>query len=332
MEGRIIPFLSSLSLTYREAWGLELGLDMTPDEIIHIQPRRARVRYVLAYRKELENQSPRPPNLYREIADTTGLTYNQVAADIRDAKRWDESNQGGTITAPDAPKQEQGSYSAWVVESNSPVRSRKPAKRVLMRGAVYDIETTDFGTEGYAGYVVCCCILPLDTEDVQTLAIRFDEHGDDRRLVQEVAAALNEYDILIGHNIAAFDANFLNSRLMFHGYPVLNTAMLFDTFQVAKALGIKTRKGLGNLMDYFGLPGIKTTIFRTSWNNVRSPYVDEFNEAMTDILYHCEHDVLGNRMLFDVEYPYALSMKTNPFKISKMISTSWGIDNLEATA
>lgn len=306
---------------------------MTPDAIKSAPNRRERARHVLAYFNRLRAESPRPPNLYRVISEETDLTYNQVAADCRDARKA-ECNGGGAgeDNATAAGIGEQGVYPMAVIESNGPRRNRKPAKRVLMRGAVYDIETTDFGTEGYAGYVVCCCILPLDSDEVQTLSIRFDEHGDDRRLVQEIAAALNEYDILIGHNIAAFDANFLNSRLMFHGYPVLNTAMLFDTFQVAKALGIKTRKGLGNLMDYFGLPGIKTTIFRTSWNNVRSPYVDEFNDAMRDILYHCEHDVLGNRMLFDVEYPYALAMKTNPFKISKMISAAWGLDSLEDAA
>ena len=239
---------------------------------------------------------------------------------------------GATNTTPPVEPTDTKVYAEWLPESNSPKRHRQPAKRVLMRAAVYDVECTDFNSEGYAGYLICCCILPLDRDDVQTLAIRFEEHGDDRRLVREVAAALNEYDILIGHNIQAFDANFLNSRLMFHGYPVLNTSLVFDTFQVAKALSIKTRKGLGNLMDYFGLDGTKTTIFRTSWNNVRSPYVDEFNEAMTEIQYHCGQDVFGNRALFDVLYGYALSMKTNPFKISKMISTSWGIDNLEDVA
>jgi DNA polymerase elongation subunit (family B) len=315
---------------------------MTPDEIKAAPTRAERKRRVLAYYNRLRGMASRPKNLYRAISEETNLTYNQIAADCRDARKEADNTEGGAAPAPDV--RETGEYEAvrvevsepsnadWTPVIEGPKRNRQPAKRVFMRSAVYDIETTDFGTEGYSGYVICCCILPLDTDEVQTLSIRFDEHSDDRRLVREIAAALNEYDILIGHNIASFDGNFLNSRLMFHGYPVLNTSMLFDTFQVAKALSIKTRKGLGNLMDYFGLPGIKTTIFRTSWNNVRSPYIDEFNEAMNDILYHCRHDVLGNRMLFDVLYPYSLAMKANPFKISKMLSMSWGMDNLENIA
>lgn len=305
---------------------------MTPEAIKEAPTRTERKRHVLAYFNRLRAQSPRPPNLYRAISEETDLTYNQVAADCRDARKECSESGADKAAAPAADKEGMKVYPNIGIESIGPKRNRLPAKRVLMQGAVYDLETTDFGTEGYAGYLICCCILPLDCDTMQTLSIRFDEHGDDRRLVREVAAALNEYDILIGHNIQSFDANFLNSRLMFHGYPVLNTSLIFDTYQVAKALSIKTRKGLGNLMDYFGLEGTKTTIFRTSWNNVRSPYVDEFNGAMTEILYHCGQDVEGNRRLFDILYPYALSMKTNPFKISKMLSMAWGIDNLEATA
>jgi hypothetical protein len=264
-----------------------------------------------------------------------GVCVEDVTPDV--TQRADAILQGTAAPVdppPTAPPDMRatGVYPAWIAGDGGPKRARQLAKRVLMRAAIWDLETTDFGTEGYSGYVICCCILPLDTDDVKTLSIRFDEHGDDRRLVRELAAALNEYDIWIGHNLTAYDCNYMNSRLMFHGYPVLNTAMIFDTYQVAKALAIKTRKGLGNLLDYFGLPGEKTTIFRTSWNNVRSPYVDEFNEAMTEIQYHCGQDVMGNRALFDVLYPYSLAMKTNPFKISKMISAAWGLDNLEGTA
>lgn len=34
---------------------------------------------------------------------------------------------------------------------------------VGMRTAVFDLECTDFTTDGYAGLLVCCSVLPLDT-------------------------------------------------------------------------------------------------------------------------------------------------------------------------
>jgi len=196
---------------------------------------------------------------------------------------------------------------------------RKKASRVLLRAAVYDIEVTDFKTEGYGGIMIMCCVLPLDSERVKTFGLRFDDQRDDRRVMDEIRAELAQYDILIGHNIASFDANWLNSRLMYHGMSPMRTHLYFDTYQVAKGLGIKTWKNLGNLLDYFGLEGEKTSIYRTSWMNITSPHKSEFDRAYQDIQYHCEQDVIGNRNLFDVMYPYALANgRGNPFKLSKM--------------
>ena len=284
---------------------------------------------------------------YDQLAEAWATTRGTIAGLVRDWRAQNDRAQVGeecgprAATGEDTPLQgfgvhilsqndageSSGETTSERVEHEAnddpPQREaerRPPASRVMMRAAVYDIETTDFGTEGYAGHLVTCCILPLESEDVITLSITFDEHENDLRLLREVAAALNSYDILIGHNIQAFDANWLNSRLMYHRLAVLNTSLVFDTYQVAKSLAIRTRKGLGNLLDYFGLEGVKTTIYRTSWNNIRSPYRGEFEHTLAEIEYHCQQDVIGNRNLFDVLYPYALSMRANPFKLSKMMS------------
>lgn len=278
-----------------------------------------------------------PTLTYEDVAAKLSLSRGQVAHDLSRYRKEhgltsrDMLTRKQDATRTSVPKS--GIMESSVEdrrESQEPhQRRRAPARRVLMRGAVMDIECTDFGTEGYAGYVICCSVLPLDEDDVQTLEIRYDEHGDDRRLVQEIRDLLGTFDILVGHNLQAFDLNYLNSRLMFHGMPVLNTSLVFDTYQVAKSLAIKTRKSLGNLIDYFGLEGTKTSIYRTSWNNVRSPYLGEFTDAMKDIVFHCEQDVIANRNLFDVMYPYALSMRANPFKVSKMMAMGWSEDQMQ---
>ena len=175
---------------------------------------------------------------------------------------------------------------------------------VQMRTAIFDIEVTDFKTEGYKGFLVCCSILSLDRDQPKTFAIRFEERGDDRRLLRDVLSELCTYDILSGHNIAAFDLPWLYSRALYHKvrgeiFPLRRWAY-FDTFQTAKALGLSTSKSLGNLSDFFGLNGIKTRIYPTSWSDVRSPYRQEFDAALADIVHHCEHDVRANRKLFDV--------------------------------
>ena len=203
------------------------------------------------------------------------------------------------------------------------------SRRTLLRAAVFDLETTSFTTEGYSGYIICCCVLPLDTDEVTTLKIQYDEHGNDRRLVKEIAEYLAQFDFLIGHNITTYDQAFLNSRLMFHrqrdirkrgssDMPMsMRTTWLFDTYQVLRSMNLLTRKSLGNLIDYFGIEGEKTAIQRTSWNDVRSYDEDEFNASMDEIIYHCSQDVIANRNLFDLIYPTALGLGTNPFKLSK---------------
>jgi hypothetical protein len=258
---------------------------------------------------------------WAEIYDAVGVTrgFKRFSCDVRD---YDEATRPDAVETtheregtPEAYHKTAPEHSAETLKS--PRRPKAP--RVMMNAAVYDIEVTDFGTEGYSGFMILCSILPLNTGFPQTLGLRFDDRTDDRRVMGEIANALSKYDILIGHNVAAFDANWMNSRLMFHGMKPMHAHLYFDTYQVARGLAIKTRKGLGNLLDYFGLEGEKTAIYRTSWNKIRSPHEAEFNEAYQDIKYHCEQDVIGNRNLFDVMYPYALANgRANPFKLSKM--------------
>lgn len=194
----------------------------------------------------------------------------------------------------------------------------------LNETVVFDIETTDFGTDGYLGRLVCCSFLPLGSNEVETLAIRFEDGGNDKELLIEVAKKLAQYRFHIGHNIATFDYGWLNARLMYHGLEPLDGAVYFDTFQVAKSLAIKTSKSLGNLIDYFGLEGIKTTIYRTSWSKVLSPDRDEFEDGLADIVYHCEHDVKANRNLYYPMHWYGIKNgRTNPWKITKFRNSHW---------
>lgn len=245
-----------------------------------------------------------------------------VARDLYEEARG-EARKRVTEAMADTPAAELLPQSSQAV-----IRQAKPRKfrmpHVTLSAAVFDIEVTDFGTEGYSGRMICTSVLPIGTDTVTTCSIRFDEHGDDRRVLRETIAALRQYDILIGHNIAAFDLNWLHSRWLYHNARGSDVGdwprwVYIDTYQLPKSSALKTRKSLGNLGDYFGLGGTKTSIYKASWSNVSSIYEDEFNETMAEVIYHCEQDVLMNRDLFDVIWNDALSMRNNPLKVSK-----WG--------
>jgi len=299
------------SLTYEQV-AAEMGLSRSTVAHLLLDHRRLRDKVgVLKYER--------------------GLTHEQIAAEL-------ELSQSHVVRLLEEYRQARGGKMPSAGESRIdpglatqqgdgvllPQKKRKPAVRVLLRAAVYDIEVTDFGTEGWGGRMILCCVLPLESDTVKTIGIRFDERGDDRRVLREIGEELAKYDILIGHNIASFDMNWLNSRFMFYGMPPMKTHLYFDTYQVAKGLGIKTRKSLGNLLDYFNLDGEKTSVYRTSWLKVLSPHKWEFEEGYKDIAYHCEQDVIGNRNLFDVMYPYALANgRVSPFKLSKMRNGTW---------
>lgn len=197
------------------------------------------------------------------------------------------------------------------------LKRRPPAERRMLEAAVFDLETTDFGTEGYEGHLLMCSILPLREDTPTTLSIKYEDRGDDSRLLVQVFEALWKYDVLIVQNGAAFDLNWLNSRRSYYGMPHLRTWLYFDTYQTAKSLGLATRKSLGNLGDYYGLDGEKTAVQKTSWSKVRSPYKEEFDAALESIIYHCEEDVKLTRNLWDVLFTEALVLSNNQFKKTK---------------
>ena len=185
---------------------------------------------------------------------------------------------------------------------------------VRLRAAVFDIECMNFKAVGETNFLICTSILPLDRDEVETLSIRYDEKNKDIRLLKDVITALEKYDILIGHNIASFDMNWLHSRLMYHGLPTPQKRWLYyDTYQRAKTMAIKAeRKSLGHLIDFFDLKGIKTAVLPRAWRNVASRTRKEHDHALQEIALHCEYDVYANREVFHAMYPHDRGMRNLP--------------------
>lgn len=188
------------------------------------------------------------------------------------------------------------------------------------RFAVFDIETTDLAAVGRQGFLVCCSILPLEADEPYTLTLAFGENsGSDRRLVADVLGELSRYDFLVGHNVTAFDLNWLNTRRTLHGLPAMRRWFVFDTYQVARSLALRvTRKSLAFLCDAYGIECIKTGVYPSAWHEIRSGTEWEFRAAMDDITYHCEQDVLANRRLFERLWCDAFGLPNNPLKLYKV--------------
>lgn len=248
-----------------------------------------------------------------EIVRRRVLNKEGKPASSRTARRWrqywKESAHPHDIIYQNLPKID--------INSERVPPTRPKAAPRLLDAAIFDLETSDFGTEGYEGHLVACSILPLRSSEPLTLSIKYEDGEDDSRFLADVFAELWKYDVLIAQNGAEFDLNWLNSRRSYYGMPQLRTWLYFDTYQTAKTLGLKTRKSLGNLGDYYGLEGEKTAVQKTSWSKIRSPYRVEFERTMCDIIYHCEQDVILTRNLWDVLFTEALVLAQNQFKTTK---------------
>jgi len=186
---------------------------------------------------------------------------------------------------------------------------------VTLKSAVFDIEVMDFKSGGLLNHMICTSVLPLDSDEITTIKLEFSDEGNDVRVLEETINELCKYDILIGHNIIAFDFNWINSRLMYHDMPQMPKRWLYyDTYFAAKRMAIKSaRKSLGFLGDYFKLDGEKTAVMPVAWQRVASRNEKEFNLGMREIVYHCEQDVVLNRNLFYALWPRDRAANNLPF-------------------
>ena len=176
----------------------------------------------------------------------------------------------------------------------------------LNRSVVFDIEvlSPSFNNMGkYSHFMLCASFLPLDTGEVYTLKMEYEDQRDDRRLIRDVVQELTKYQFIIGHNVKGYDINWLHTRLMFYGWPTPPELRLFyyDTYSACRRIPIQHRKGLGNLLDFFRIRDAeKTRIMPIEWDRIRSPHVGDFEAAMVDVVYHCEQDVISNRKIYDI--------------------------------
>jgi hypothetical protein len=204
------------------------------------------------------------------------------------------------------------------------IKQKKEYPPVLLKAAVFDIEVTDFKAESTIDVLTCCSILPLEG-DVYSVFLEYedlDKTPRDLRVLKDTLDALAEYDILIGHNIAAFDFNWLFTRAIIHDLAMPKRWMYYDTYSAAKRIAIKGTKSLDNLCSALRIGGVKTKINRPSWLEALSPSEQEFNACLfgtqekdyaDGIIFHCEEDVKANKKLFDALWPRDRKLVNLPF-------------------
>lgn len=176
------------------------------------------------------------------------------------------------------------------------------------RSCIMDIEVNSpsFNRMGrYSHFLICTSFYPLDGDGPYTLTLNFEDRRDDRRLLWEVLNEMAKYTFVIGHNVKGYDINWLLTRVMFYGWEIPKRLFYYDTYQAARRIPIATKKGLGSLMDFFRYKDAeKTQIMPLNWDRISSNKPKDFYEALDQVVYHCENDVIGNRYIYDVLMQY----------------------------
>lgn len=176
------------------------------------------------------------------------------------------------------------------------------------RSTIFDIEVNSpsFNRMGrYSHFLLCASFFPLDTQEVYTLPLKWEDQRDDRRLLHEILNELAKFEFVIGHNVKGYDINWLMTRCMFYGWDTPKRLFYYDTYSASKRIPIATRKSLGHLMDFFRITEAeKTQIMPLHWDKTSSPHKEDFDSAMSEVVYHCENDVVGNKRLYDIVYRY----------------------------
>lgn len=120
---------------------------------------------------------------------------------------------------------------------------------------------------------------------------------DDRELVAEYAAALEQFDIIVSWNGKLFDVPVLNGRLRFAGLSPLRSPKHIDLMYYASGGSMRIgRRSLASVSEYFDVANRKTPLSVRIWDKAMAGDP----EAYEKIVEHCDADVLVLRDVFAV--------------------------------
>lgn len=153
----------------------------------------------------------------------------------------------------------------------------------------FDLETTNLSAD--FGIVLCAVIKPAGGEPI---VLRGDSYpawskkrSDDSKLLKDVVAALDEFDIWVAHNGARFDVPFLRTRLLKHALGPLPTKKLVDPVQLARNKLRMSYNSLEKVAQHLGVNS-KTDVEPEMWLRAA---LDGNKVAMDYIVEHCVQDV-----------------------------------------
>lgn len=124
----------------------------------------------------------------------------------------------------------------------------------------------------------------------------------ERQLAKWIWGKMQEADILIGHNVKAFDRNFLNGRFARHELQIAPFRMYIDTMHIARygLKGLLQSYSQENVSKFFQLKEVKFKPTKDDWADCNAMVP----RGVKVIRKRCVMDVRQNNALFNKLKPY----------------------------
>ena len=176
-----------------------------------------------------------------------------------------------------------------------------------MKTFIFDVETTNLRADIGSLRVACFAELNSEGEIFKILTRDVLEMHGEKNLAQWIAHRIEEADILIGHNVKAFDKNFINGVLIRHDLPKLPKRFYIDTLMVARydMKALIQSNSLENLADYLRLTIQKDKPSKHSWRSAN----DMEELGMKKIRKRCISDVQVTALLWEKLKPFWLEAR-----------------------
>lgn len=167
-----------------------------------------------------------------------------------------------------------------------------------LRTGYVDIEATNLGA--MFGHVLCTSFAD-EFGRVETLRIDDPKFAgkniiDDGPLVAGIRDKLEQYDVVVGHNFRLYDKAFLNARLVRAGErPIRSDLKIVDSLYLVGGQNMRLgSRRLESVAKFLDLPVQKTPLDGNTWQLAGAGDKD----ALDQVVEHCEHDVLVERLAF----------------------------------
>ena len=162
-----------------------------------------------------------------------------------------------------------------------------------MKTCVFDIETSSLYAD--TGILLCAVIKEYDCCRPPAV-IRADHfpcwksnRSNTKPVVKAVLRALEPFDIFVAHNGQYFDKTMLTSWAVEYGMqPYLRFAKFIDPVMLARRHMRLSRRSLGNVLQFLGIPEEKTSILWRYWMQAT---IEGNSRALDYIVHHCVMDV-----------------------------------------